>query len=161
MQPADLLITLAQLGVAIAGFSGIVVVLAKPAQGTSPVDRTLLSVLLVSSSGVVIWALTPLVLLSARVSEQTTWIVSSAGWSIQQALALARRAYQLRRSGESAGNLTLAVPLALGGSSALVLQIANVFWIVAAWPHLVALVWWVVLSFIIFLRLMHAGDSDL
>ena len=159
MRPEDLLTTLAQLGVAIAGFSGIVVVLAKPETRASA-NRSLLSVLLVASAGVVIWALAPLVMLSAQVSEHTTWLVSSAGWSIQQALALAQRAYQVRNSPESVPGFALVVPLAIGGLLALALQLANVVWLAAPWPHLVALVWWVVVSFAIFLRLMHGSASN-
>jgi hypothetical protein len=160
MQPEDVLTTLAQLGVAIAGFSGIVVALAKPALGASSENRSLLSVLLLASAGVVIWALAPLVMLSAQMPTQTTWIVSSAGWSIQQAFAFAQRAYQLRSSPESGPRLAVVLPLAFGGLCALGLQLANVFWLGAAWPHLVALVWWVVVAFVIFLRLMHGNASD-
>jgi hypothetical protein len=160
MQPEEILTTLAQLGVAIAGFSGIVVALAKPAPGASAATRSLLSVLLLASSGVVIWALTPLIMLSAQVPARTTWIVSSAGWSFQQAFALAQRVYQLRYSPESVPRFAVVVPLAFGGLCVLALQLANVFWLAAAWPHLVALVWWVVVSFVIFLRLMHGSASD-
>ncbi len=160
MQPEDLLTTLAQLGVAIAGFSGIVVALAKPASGASSANRSLLTVLLMASAGVVIWALTPLVMLSAQVSEQTTWIVSSAGWSVQQAFALAQRAYQIRTSPENAPSFAVVVPLAVGGLCVLALQLANVFWFAAAWPHLVALVWWVTVSFVIFLRFMQGSARD-
>jgi len=160
MRPEDILTTLAQLGVAIAGFSGIVVALARPAPSASSVNHSLLSVLLLASAGVVIWSLTPLVMLSAQVSERTTWVVSSAGWSIQQAFALAHRAYQVRSSPESVPGFALVAPLAVGGLGALALQLTNVFWLAAAWPHLVALVWWVVVSFVIFLRLMHGSAGN-
>ena len=97
MQPEELLTTFAELGVAVAGFSGIVVVLGERGRRASPADRTLLGVLLWASAGVVLWALAPLLLSSAHVSERTTWVVSSAGWSIQQAIVLSLRAYQVRR----------------------------------------------------------------
>ena len=55
--------------------------------------------------------------------------------------------------------LALFVPIIVAGVSALALQLTNVFWLAVAWPHLVALVWWVVLSFVIFLRYMHSSGS--
>jgi hypothetical protein len=160
VQPEDILTTLAELGVAVAGFSGIVVVLGERVRGESPRDRPLLDALLWASAGVVLWALAPLLLLSAQLSERTTWVVSSAGWSVQQSLVLALRAYQIRRAPDVRPELTFVVPVSLGGVSALGLQLASVAWLASAWPHLVALVWWLVLSFVIFLRLMRAGDGE-
>jgi hypothetical protein len=125
MRPEELLTTLAQLGEAVAGFSGIVVVLAKSPANELPARHSMLDVLLLASFGVVLWSLAPLVMLTTPLAVGTVWKLSSAGWSVQQFAALAARAVQVRRSPESAPPRNLVVPLAAGGLTALALQLAT------------------------------------
>jgi hypothetical protein len=160
MQPEDILTTMAELGVAVTGFSGIVLVLRERGRGASPADRLLLSSLLSASAGLVLWALVPLLLLSAHVSERTTWVASSAGWSIHQTIGVFLRIYQVRRFPDQSPGLWFLVPVPLAGLSALALQVANVGWLATAWPHLVGLSWWLVFVFVMFLRLMLVTGDD-
>src|SRR5262245_20435566 len=119
MRPEELLTTLAQLGVAVAGFSGIVVVLAKSPANELPARHSMLDVLLEASFGVVLWSLAPLVMLTTPLAGRTVWQLSSAGWSVQQLGALGARAVQVRRSPESVPPRSLVLPLAAGSLSAL------------------------------------------
>jgi hypothetical protein len=162
MNPQDVLLTLAQLGVAVPGFSGIVVVLGERARNATALGNAFLDVLLYGGIGVVLWALVPLVLLSAQLPTETVWIASSAGWSIQQVLIIVLRAYQVRHTSTqtSRPDTVFLAFVFLGGTILLALQIANVVWLASAWPHLAGLVWWLMLSLVVFLRLMRASRGE-
>jgi len=162
MRPEEILTTLAQLGIAVAGFSGIVVVLGARVREGAVLENVLLNVLLTGSVGVVLWALIPLLMLSAQIQDHVVWVVASAGWSAQQVLVLVMRAYQARRmSSQVARPDTAFFVLALvGGIGMLVLQIANIVWLSSAWPHLAGLAWWLMLSFVVFLRLMRVSRRE-
>ena len=74
MDEADLLQTLAEVGVAIAGFTGVVVVLGRRARGDwSPPEIQWLHMLLLSSLCVVFFALLPVVLENAGLAPALVW----------------------------------------------------------------------------------------
>jgi hypothetical protein len=159
MSAENLLTTLAQLGVALAGFSGIVAVLGERARGEwSSRERQLLSVLLATSGGVILWSLLPLLLLASQLPERRVWLFSSAGWVIQQVAILALRARQVARDpavrAQERGFLVFAW---LGGVAALAVQLVNLAWLGVAWPHLAAVMWHLALSFLVFVRLLQLG----
>jgi hypothetical protein len=157
MPVTEFLTTLAQLGVAVAGYSGVVLALGRPATGEL-IDRALLGAILLASAGIVLWSLIPLLLITAEVASRTVWVISSAGWTIQQVGTLSFRVYEFRRypAGMRAANSAFTISMFVGGFGALALQIANVVWLATAWPHLAALVWWLVFTFMTFLGLMSA-----
>jgi len=162
VRPEEILATLAQLGVAVAGFSGIVVVLGSRARESVALDSVLLNVILTGGVGVVLWALIPLLMLSAQLPERTVWIVASAGWSAQQVLVLMMRAFQARRillQATRPDSVFFALAL-IAGVGTLALQIGNVFWLSSAWPHLTGLAWWLMFSFVVFLRLMRINRGQ-
>lgn len=155
MSATDLLTTLAQLGVALAGFSGIVVVLGARATGQwSSRERQLLGVLLGTSGSVVLWSILPLLLLAAEVSERRVWLLSSGGWCLPQMAVLVVRGRTVDRDAwaQERGLLMLAFS---GGICAVALQLANLIWLGVAWPHLAAVAWHVELSFAVFVRLVR------
>src|SRR5262245_39180355 len=127
MSATDLLTTLAQLGVALAGFSGIVVVLGARATGQwSSRERQLLNILLGSSGSVILWMILPLLLLAAEVAERRLWLISSAGWCIVHTAVLMVRARAATRDRESAAQERGLMIFAFsGGIAALSLQLAN------------------------------------
>jgi hypothetical protein len=157
MNPADLLATLAQLGVALAGFSGIVVVLGARASGEwSTRERQLLSALLATSGGVILWSLLPLLLLAAGLADPSVWLLSSASWFVTQLAILFIRARQFARDPGAEGWERRFLILAfVGGVTVLVLQLVNL-WLRASWPHLTAVTWHLMLSFLVFVRLLLA-----
>jgi len=78
MREADLLQTLAEVGVAIAGFTGVVVVLGRRARGDwSPPEIQWLHMLLLSSLSVVFFALLPVVLENAGLLPSGVWRLSA------------------------------------------------------------------------------------
>jgi hypothetical protein len=161
MSATDLLTTLAQLGVALAGFSGIVVVLGARGSGDwSSWDRQFLSVLLATSGAVVLWSLVPLLLLASDLDERNVWLLSSGSWVVGQVLVLGIRIRQVARDQNAlAQERTFVIPAFLGGVAALAVQLANLFWLGVAWPHLAAVTWHVALSFLVFVRLLQPPPS--
>lgn len=82
MGESDLLQTFAEVGVALTGFTGIVVVLARRPGGTwLVVELAQLHDLLWSSLNVVFFALLPLVLIQA-VSLEATWRIAAGGFAL-------------------------------------------------------------------------------
>ena len=75
----DKLATFAEIGVAIAGFSGIVAAIGRDAYETwSPARRRLMSLLLETSGLTVAFSILPLILGELQLSETTLWRASSA-----------------------------------------------------------------------------------
>ena len=88
MTAESLLITYIQIGVAISGFSGIVVSLGNRGQGAwSYRERQLLYVLLLTSGGCTILSALPLILASTGLAEPTVWS-STSGCSVVLQLVL-------------------------------------------------------------------------
>jgi hypothetical protein len=157
MNAADLLTTFAQLGVALAGFSGVVVALgARPTGQWSSREQQLLTILLGTGGGVILWSILPLLLLAAELSERKVWLISSGSWCLAQGAVLVVRARGLARDRDAQtqerGLVTFAF---LGGISALAIQLANLIWLAVAWPHLAAVAWQLALSFLVFVRLLR------
>ena len=161
MNATDLLTTLAQLGVALAGFSGIVVVLGARATGEwSSRERRLLSVLLAASGAVILWSLLPLLLLASQLPERSVWLLSSGSWVIGQLAILALRARQVAQDRDvRRQERTFLLAAFLGGVTALSLQLVNLVWLGVAWPHLAAVTWHLSLSFLVFVRLLQPTAS--
>jgi hypothetical protein len=157
MNPTDLLATLAQLGVALAGFSGIVVVLGSRASGEwSLRERQLLSALLATSGSVILWSILPLLLLAAALSDPRVWLLSSGSWFIAQLAILVIRGRQFARDPADEGwERRFLIFAFVGGSTILVVQLANL-WLRLPWPHLTAVTWHLMLSFLVFVRLLLA-----
>ena len=81
MDPQDALTTVAEIAIAIAGFSGIAAVLGRHSEGEwAPVDVFRLRLLLRLSFAVVLFCFLPIVLSSASVAPKLTWAVSSGAW---------------------------------------------------------------------------------
>jgi hypothetical protein len=160
MDPNDLLTTLAQLGVTIAGFSGIVVALGSRARGEwSERDWRLLAALLETSGAVVLWSLLPMLLLAAELPAPRVWLLSSASWALGYIAILARDARKIAQNPrrDADRGLILLVYVTVGG--ALVLQAVNLLWMRVAWPHLAALTLLLALSFVAFLQLLQHEAS--
>jgi hypothetical protein len=157
MNATDLLTTLAQLGVALAGFSGIVVVLGARASDRGPLgERQLLSVLLATSGAVILWSLLPLLLFVSQLPDRRVWLLSSGSWVIGQVGVLTLRVRQVAQDrsalSQERGFVTFGF---FGGVTALAVQLVNLLWLGVAWPHLAAVTWHLALSFLVFVRLLQ------
>ena len=149
---ADIVLTSAiQVGIAIAGFTGIVVAISKGAK-ISARERISVSILLLASIATVTLAFLPMIFLNAGVSERSTWMTSSILFLIYFVSIVSYRVTQFRRSG-----VTMPRPVSLGigflGISAL-LQAANAIFIRDSWPYLILIVSYVIYSFIVFAYLL-------
>ncbi len=156
--PIETLRLLVEAGIAVAGFSGVVVVFGRRAEGAwSLIERQRLEVLLSSSLSVVFLSFAALVLLHSGVDPVTTWCISSGTWSIIAVFQIALQAHRSARADPDdpelphrAWRMTL---LGLTGAMAL-LSVANAVFIREFWPFMAALVWLFGLSGYTFVRLL-------
>jgi hypothetical protein len=151
-----LLATFASLGVALAGFSGIVVALGGHPRGQwSSRDRYLLSGLLTSSGGSVLLSILPLVLASSQLAERTIWVVSSASAVGLQAGLFAVRLRNISRVAEVWKREPFVLVAAYGGGVAfMMVELVNCIWLRTAWPHVATIGWHLGISFTVFVRLV-------
>ena len=102
MTAESLLITYVQIGVAISGFSGIVISLGNRGRGErSHRDRQLLYALLGMSGGCTLLSALPLVLASTGLAEPTVWSASSGCSVILQLVLMVVRARQVVRDADT------------------------------------------------------------
>ncbi len=162
--PVETLRILVEASVAMAGFSGVVVVFGRRAEREwSQIERARLANLLTTSFSVLFLSLTALVLLHAGTDPKITWRIGSATWSIIATYVVvltARRAAQGPRDDPERPNAAWIV-LLLGLSGAFVLlSVANAVTMSEFWPFLAALVWLFALACYSFTRLLLvAGRS--
>jgi hypothetical protein len=156
MKDDVLLSTLAQIAVALAGFSGIVVALGGRAHGEwSSRDRRLLTALLGTSGGSALLCVPPLLLASAQLPERTIWVVSSGCAVVLQGGLMAIRAGEVAKDRDTRAREPYLLVVVFSAAVAFaVLQLANVFWLGVAWPHLSTIAWHLVVAFVVFVRLV-------
>ncbi|MFO0866615.1 MAG: hypothetical protein U0744_18575 [Gemmataceae bacterium] len=157
-----LLATFGQVGVAIAGFSGIVVALGDHARGNwTSRERQLLTTLLGTSGSSAFLSFLPLLLSSAKVVESTIWVVSSATSLAFQIGLTVRRSMTVIPDVELR-NREFALILAMyAGEAAFgLLQAINCFGPAASWPHLATIFWHLGMSFYVFVRLVRPKGTN-
>jgi hypothetical protein len=157
MTAESLLITYVQIGVAISGFSGIVVSLGNRGRGEwSHRDRQLLYALLGTSGGCTLVSALPLVLASTGLAEPTVWSASS-GCSVvlQLGLMIARARSVFRDADTLARERWVVAGAYAGGVVCVAAQLVNSVWLGVAWPHLTTITWHLAMSFIVFVRLVQ------
>lgn len=164
MAPEDILTTTAEVGIALAGFSGIVAVLGRRAEGAwSGADRVRLTMLLETSFAAVLWSFAPLVLLSAEVAPQRVWLLTSGGYVGYMLLQFPLRTRQLTSADRADSDVPIRpwyLAFVISGAVAhTLLQLANAAWLRAPWPHIVAVLWALTLGFVMFVRLLRSPSS--
>jgi hypothetical protein len=163
--PVATLMILVEASVAMAGFSGVVVVFGRRADREwSQIERIRLDNLLATSFSVLFLSLAALVLLHADTDPRTTWRIGSAVWSIiatYEIVLNARGTARVSRDDpERPPAASIVVSLGLTGAFAL-LSIANAVTMSEFWPFLAALVWLFALACYSFTRLLLvAGRSS-
>ncbi len=152
--------TLAEVAIAIAGFSGIVSVFGRRSSGHwSPAERSRLFGLLIMSFTALLFCVVPFVLLSIPVSESTCWrslslllAVSRVG-SIRVVLGNALGALRTPRS-EREVSLVASGIFITGDFLVVVGLLANVFVLGVVWPYLAAIIWILTQAACLFARLV-------
>ncbi|MGH0029293.1 MAG: hypothetical protein ACQGVC_05855 [Myxococcota bacterium] len=148
-----------EVGVATAGFSGIVVVLGQRAQGEwSPADLGRVSVLLQSSLAAILLSFLALVLHGAGVADSSIWRIGSGTHVVYTAVQLPLRLRQMRGLHEvdtsySASLTKLVIPVLI---CVFALQIYNTATLAAGWAFAVAVIAELVVAFLMFVRLLEA-----
>ena len=157
MTAESLLITYVQIGVAISGFSGIVVSLGNRGRGEwSHRDRQLLYALLGMSGGCTLLSALPLVLASTGLAEPTVWSASSGCSVVWQLGLMVARARQVIRDADMLARERWMLAAGFGGGVVcLAAQLVNCVWLGVAWPHLATITWHLAVSFIVFVRLVQ------
>ena len=143
--PVETLRLLVEAAVAVAGFSGVVVVLGRRAAGKwSEVERIYLDNVLVTSLTVLFLSLLMLVLLHAGLEPHAAWRTGSGVWCLICAYQLVKRFRQhLRIAGDDpqrVGNVALAI-IYVGTAIMLLGGLANSVAFAEFWPFLAAQVW--------------------
>jgi hypothetical protein len=157
MTAESLLITYVQIGVAIAGFSGIVVSLGNRGRGEwSYHERQLLYTLLRMSGGCALLSALPLVLASTGLAEPIVWSASSGCSVVMQLGLMVDRARQVVRDANTLARERWILAGGFGGGMVcMAAQVVNCVWLGVAWPHLATITWHLAMSFIVFVRLVQ------
>ena len=156
MEAEGILIALAEVAIAIAGFSGIVVALQYRAAVWSDIDKIRFSGLLQESFASVSFSFVPIVLHLMHPHEPFVWRWTSGLWLVYIVCTVFYRIRQLPRfAAPDTSKVALGFAFSVLGISAL-LQIANVGWLTASWPHVVTVMLTLLLAFVLFVRLLRA-----
>ena len=160
MAYADALSTLAEVAIAIAGFSGIVSVFGRRSSGHwSPAERARLIGLLVMSFTAVFFSVVPFVLLSIPVSESTCWrslsllLAASRFVSMGVVLRVVLGERRIPASKREASLVTSVIFIA-GDLLVVVALSVNAVGSGLLWPYLAAIVWVLAEAAVIFIRLV-------
>jgi len=155
--PVETLRILVEASVAIAGFSGVVVVFGRRAtEEWSELERSRIRNLLITSFTVLFLSLVALLLLHSGIDSETTWRVGSAAWSVSATynLILVLRGHRSAR-GDPQRSSTTSVALVIGTTIIVVgLNLANALVLGRFWPFLTALIWLFAASCYTFARLL-------
>jgi hypothetical protein len=156
MPAEDVLLMMAQLGVAIAGFNGIANAV-HAGETRTAWHSFASSILVTAAAAVVLWSVVPLVLLTTSLSASRVWQVSSLGWGLYQFAIMIFRYRQGITSGLTPPPLYWAMlPMLM---AAVALQVWNGVLGGLAWPHLVGVATSLLVAMVAFFLLVHEGES--
>ena len=158
MDYQDLLQTLAEVSVALAGFSGVVSVFGRRHTGDwDPADRLHLSFMLETSLAVLFLSLLPFAFLSVELSPRSTWTIMSGIMAAYLVATFGAAAYRYRRlsSDQRTGvGPIYGFAMALGDLSVVILQLFNVFSAREFSFYLIGLIWLLLSCAVSFVRLL-------
>ncbi len=158
MEAEGILTALAEVAIAITGFSGIVVALDRSDQPWSELEKTRLTMLLEVSISCVFFSFLPVLFYMAELSPPSIWFWSSGLWLVHIFVVFVYRLRQFprlrNRDEEPSVRLVYLFMLVTSGIS-IVAQVANVGWLMSPWPHLLAVLQGLLFSCIFFVRLLR------
>lgn len=160
MAEAETLRTLAEVGIALAGFTGIVAVLGRRARGDwTPVELARMRLLLEASLGVVFFALVPVLLQMAVRSQQAVWRLSnvfSAVFHISIMALFFRRAFLLAVPSLRPSERRVVYPLAGAGIGVIAAQLLAGIGVIAeaSLTYLLGLTWLLLIAALTFIYLL-------
>ena len=160
MQGGEALSTIAEVGLGLAGFTGILVALGRSQAAFSRPEVLRLLLLLVSSLGAVFLALLPFALHESGVLDIACWRLSSIILAAFTTTSLAYLGYQIQRRRGEFGELfstAVFVIVATGSVVIVVLQLVNAIGIGApprSGPYLFGLLWLLFIASLQFARIL-------
>ena len=167
MGASDALGTIAEIAIAVAGFSGVAAVLGRRSQGEwTPLDVFRLRALLLSSFSIVVFCFLPIVLDLTALAPSQIWALSSGAWLTWIAFTFALRISQVRRATAGTGDpieRRYAGFLTSIGLAALLLHGANLIIFRVEWPYVAAAICLLIAPFSYFFRLLRTilrTDAD-
>jgi len=152
-----------EAGIAVAGFSGIVAVLGRRAEGQwSPSDRVRVMLLLQTSFAAIGLSFLALALDGAGVADPTIWKVGSTCYALYAVLAVLPRVRLLRTMPNADPSFppTLAKGLIVVVSSVAALQAYNAVALGVGWPFVLAVIFELVVALSVFVRLLQGAWSQ-
>ena len=158
MNPESVLTSVIEVGIGIAGFSGIVAALSRTRSDWPEVARVYFSILLLMSISQVAFAFLPMLLATTGFAEEHMWRISSVVWLAWSGAILIVRITQFRRTGSSATPAMGAT--LLGFVVGFSLQTANVVYFNTAWPYLTTIVGGLLIAFSFFVQLLREIWSE-
>ena len=160
MQGGEALSTIAEVGLGLAGFTGILVALGRTGQAFSRPEVLRLLLLLVSSLGAMFLALLPFALHESGVGEAACWRLSSAILAAFTSIALAYLGYQIQRRRAEFGALfsrSVFVVVTTGSLAIVALQLGNAMGLGAlprSGPYVFGLLWLLFIASLQFARIL-------
>jgi hypothetical protein len=147
--------------VAIAGFSGIVIVLGRRQSGEwTPVDRLRLGGLLNASVAPMGISGLALILLASQVPSESVWRICSATYAVLNALFWARGMRRAANLEPEEMNRAQMLIVAVSGAATTLLLIANVLSLHSFWPLAIGLVYHVAIALFNFFGLLQRAVAD-
>jgi len=160
LQGGEALSTIAEVGLGLAGFTGILVALGRSRASFSRPEVLRLLLLLVSSLGAVFLALIPFALHESGVGNAACWRLSSALLAAFTSTSLAYIGYQIQRHRAEFGELfsrTVFVVVSTGSVAIVILQLWNVVGLGApprSGPYVFGLLWLLFIASLQFARIL-------
>lgn len=161
MDPNGILVASAEIAIAIAGFSGIVLSVAqRRLNELRDGAKLILSVLIMVTASTLVFSFLPLLLAAAEIPEPTLWAVASTLYALYMVSIALYRLSQHRRLAheERPGGAFVLLPILT--MLALALQLANVFWLVTSWPYATSIVMLNVAGLAVFSHLLWRVATD-
>ncbi len=167
MERHEILHTLAEVATAFAGFTGIVVVLGRRSIGEwRSNEKTIVSVLLASSLGVVLFAFVPDLGSAAQLSPSTTWRVSAFLFASYHLVVILASIVAIRRALARGEMLpipkSLLLPVFTAGFSVIAAQYLTAMGLLGAWLfffYLLGLLWLLCIATLMFTVLLLEAVS--
>jgi len=147
----------AEVGIGIAGFSGLFAAIARRSpESWGPREQVTLEVLVLASGTAIFASLLPFLLLESGVRGRSCWAIGSAAYGAWQAGVVAMRIRQSLRMGTWPLPPSALASLFIAGV-VVVLHGINVFLVQAPWPFMVGVYHQLLVAFVAFRQLLSGA----
>ena len=158
MESEGILTALAEVGIAIAGFSGIVVALQHRSGGWPEIDKFRFNLLLQVSLVGVFSSLIPILLHLVNPGRTFVWAWSSGLWlayALPMAVYRVPRALRTYTANPEPWSKFMGAYIFTSLTLQVLLQTTNLVWLREPWPHVLTVLLSLLLASLLFIRLLH------